>query len=111
MALIILFLAQGWAIKTQGPLGYLKEFIVPNPLHILSELSRPVSLAFRLFGNIFAGEVLLATMAAMITVAIPAVFFGLEVFVGIVQALIFSMLSLVFLTIATTHHGSEEAHP
>jgi len=39
------------------------------------------------------------------------VFFGLEVFVGIVQALIFSMLSLVFLTIATTHHGSEEAHP
>ena len=111
MALIIFFLAQGWAIKTQGPLGYLKEFIVPNPLHILSELSRPVSLAFRLFGNIFAGEVLLATMAAMIPVAIPAVFFGLEVFVGIVQALIFSMLSLVFLTIATTHHGSEEAHP
>ncbi len=110
MALIIFILSQALAIKTRGPLGYVKEFFVPNPLHILSELSRPVSLAFRLFGNIFAGEVLLATMAAMLPVAVPAVFFGLEVFVGIVQALIFSMLSLVFLTIATSHHGSEEAH-
>ncbi len=110
MALIVFFLAQGLAIKVQGPLGYLKEFVVPNPLHILSELSRPVSLAFRLFGNIFAGEVLLATIAALIPLAVPVAFFGLEIFVGIVQALIFSMLSLVFLTIATAHHGSESHH-
>ena len=59
MALIVFFLVQGWAIKSQGIPGYLKEFVIPNPLHILSELSRPLSLAFRLFGNIFAGEVLL----------------------------------------------------
>jgi F-type H+-transporting ATPase subunit a len=107
MALIVFFLVQGWAIKTRGPFGYLKEFVVPNPLHLLSELSRPVSLALRLFGNIFAGEVLLVVMAGLIPLAIPVVFFGLEIFVGIVQALIFSMLTLVFLTIATAHHGSE----
>jgi len=107
MALIVFFLAQGWAIKVQGPIRYLKEFVVPNPLHLLSELSRPVSLAFRLFGNIFAGEVLLVVMAGLIPFVVPAIFFGLEVFVGIVQALIFSMLTLVFLTIATAHHGGE----
>ncbi len=108
MAIIVFFLVQGWAIKTQGILRYLKEFLVPNPLHILTELSRPLSLAFRLFGNIFAGEVLLITMAGLIPLAVPVAFFGLELFVGIVQALIFSMLTLVFLTIATLHHGGEE---
>lgn len=110
MAIVVFFLVQGWAIKAQGPFRYLKEFVVPNPLHLLSELSRPLSLAFRLFGNIFAGEVLLATMAALIPLAVPAVFFGLEIFVGIVQALIFSMLTLVFLTIATMQHGGETHH-
>ncbi len=110
MAIIVFFLVQGWAIKARGIPGYLKEFVVPNPLHILSELSRPLSLAFRLFGNIFAGEVLLVTMAALIPALVPVVFFGLEIFVGIVQALIFSMLTLVFLTIATIEHGGEAHH-
>lgn len=110
MALTIFVLVQGWAIKAQGPLRYLKEFIVPNPLHILSELARPVSLAFRLFGNIFAGEVLLGTMSALIPLGVPIVFFGLEVFVGVIQALIFSMLTLVFLSMATMHQGGEHHH-
>jgi F-type H+-transporting ATPase subunit a len=113
MAIVVFFLVQGFALKTQGIGRYFKEFVVPNPLHILSELSRPLSLSFRLFGNIFAGEVLLTTMTALIPIGIPIVFIGLEVFVGTVQALIFSMLTLVFLTIATTEHGghsSSEAH-
>lgn len=110
MAIVVFFLVQGWAIRVQGPFRYLKEFVVPNPLHLLSELSRPLSLAFRLFGNIFAGEVLIATMSALIPLGIPIIFFGLEIFVGIVQALIFSMLTLVFLTIATIEHGSESHH-
>lgn len=110
MAIVVFFLVQGWAIKVQGPLRYLKEFLVPNPLHILSELSRPISLAFRLFGNIFAGEVVIATITAMLPLAVPMVFFGFEIFVGVLQAIIFSMLTLVFLTMATLHHGSEN-HP
>lgn len=115
MALIVFVLVQYWAIKSQGLPKYLKEFAVPNPLHILSELSRPISLAFRLFGNILAGEVVLITITGMVPLLLPVVFFGLEVFVGILQALIFSMLTMVFLTMATMHeshesHSEEGAH-
>lgn len=110
MAIIVFFLVQGFGIRSQGIGGYLKEFVIPNPLHIVSELSRPLSLAFRLFGNIFAGEVLLATMASLVPLGVPIVFFALEIFVGIVQALIFSMLTLVFLTIATMHGGESREH-
>ena len=106
MAVIVFFLAQFYAITSAGIAGYLKEFLVPNPLHILTELSRPLSLSFRLFGNIFAGEVLLHTMLG-IAPYILFVFLGLELFVGVIQALIFAMLTLVFLSIATAHeHGA-----
>ncbi len=75
----------------------------------LEIFTRPLSLSFRLFGNIFAGEVLLATM---LTVApfVMFVFIGLELFVGLIQALIFSMLSLVFLSIATVHEEAHQPH-
>jgi F-type H+-transporting ATPase subunit a len=110
MAIIVFFLSQFFAIKTNGVPGYLKEFVVPNPLHILTELSRPLSLSLRLFGNIFAGGVLVHTMLG-IAPFITFVFLGLELFVGAVQALIFTMLTLVFLTIAVTpHHAHEEGH-
>jgi F-type H+-transporting ATPase subunit a len=113
MAIIVFVLSQFFAIKTNGVLGYLKEFLIPNPLHILTELSRPLSLSLRLFGNIYAGGVLVHTMLG-IAPLITFVFLGLELFVGAVQALIFTMLSLVFLSIAVTpHHGHdshEEAH-
>jgi F-type H+-transporting ATPase subunit a len=110
MAIIVFLLCQFFAIKTNGIPGYLKEFVVPNPLHILTELSRPLSLSLRLFGNIFAGGVLVHTMLG-IAPFITFVFLGLELFVGAVQALIFTMLTLVFLTIAVTpHHAHEEGH-
>jgi F-type H+-transporting ATPase subunit a len=75
----------------------------------LEIFTRPLSLSFRLFGNIFAGEVLLATM---LTVApfVLFIFIALELFVGLIQALIFSMLSLVFLSIATVHEEAHEHH-
>ncbi|HEX9014653.1 MAG TPA: F0F1 ATP synthase subunit A [Chloroflexota bacterium] len=107
MALVVFFLVQFYAVKSQGLPRYLKEFVVPNPLHILSELSRPISLAFRLFGNILAGEVVIITITAMVPLLLPTVFFGLEVFVGILQALIFSMLTMVFLAMATMHEGHD----
>jgi F-type H+-transporting ATPase subunit a len=111
MAIVVFVLVQYYALKTNGIGGYLKEFVIPNPLHILSELARPVSLSLRLFGNIFAGGVLVHTILALAPY-ITFVFLGLELFVGAVQALIFTMLTLVFLSIAVTpHHGAhEEAH-
>lgn len=107
MAIVVFFTVQAWGIKSMGVGGYLKEFAVPNPLHIITELSRPLSLSLRLFGNVFAGEVLLETMVRLAP-PVLFVFLGLEMFVGVVQALIFAMLTLAFLSIATAHgHGAE----
>ncbi|MFN0072042.1 MAG: F0F1 ATP synthase subunit A [Chloroflexota bacterium] len=107
MAIVVFISVQVWGIKSMGVGGYLKEFVVPNPLHIITELSRPLSLSLRLFGNVFAGEVLLETMVRLAP-PVLFIFLGLEMFVGVVQALIFAMLTLAFLSIATAHgHGAE----
>jgi F-type H+-transporting ATPase subunit a len=93
-------------------LGYLKKFFnFSNPLmtfvgilELVSEFAKIVSFAFRLFGNVFAGEVLLAVMAFLVPVVVPMPFYGLELFVGFIQALVFAMLSLVFFNMATQSH-------
>jgi F-type H+-transporting ATPase subunit a len=109
MAIGIIVLAEGFELWTLGPLGYIKGLLIPNPMRWLEIFTRPLSLAFRLFGNIFAGEVLLATMLK-VAPYVMFIFIGLELFVGLIQALIFSMLSLVFLSIATVHEEAHEQH-
>jgi F-type H+-transporting ATPase subunit a len=76
-------------------------------LELVSEFSKIISFSFRLFGNIFAGEVLLLVVGSLVPFIVPLPFLLLEIFVGFVQALVFSMLTLVFLTGATTPHGGE----
>ncbi|PIT94718.1 ATP synthase F0 subunit A [Candidatus Falkowbacteria bacterium CG10_big_fil_rev_8_21_14_0_10_39_9] len=71
-------------------------------IEIVGELAKVASLSFRLFGNIFAGEVLLASMSAILAFGLPLPFMFLEVIVGLIQALIFSILVLIYLSIATT---------
>lgn len=71
-------------------------------LEIIGEAAKVASLSFRLFGNVFAGEVLLASMSAILAFGLPVPFMFLEVLVGLIQALIFAMLVLVYLTINTT---------
>jgi F-type H+-transporting ATPase subunit a len=69
-------------------------------------------LSLRLFGNIFAGEVLLTVLAGILPFILPLPFMTLELIVGVVQAAVFSMLTLVYLTIATTPVASHhDAHP
>lgn len=75
-------------------------------VEIIGEIAKVASLSFRLFGNIFAGEVLLASMMALFAYILPLPFMFLEIIVGLIQALIFAMLTLVFMTIAT----SKEEH-
>nr|AQS29748.1 hypothetical protein [uncultured bacterium] len=77
-------------------------------IEVIGELAKVASLSFRLFGNIFAGEVLLVAMTAIFAYLLPIPFMFLEIIVGIIQALIFAMLTLVFMTIMTTGH--EESH-
>ncbi|MFC1915295.1 F0F1 ATP synthase subunit A [Chloroflexota bacterium] len=78
-------------------------------LEALSELVRIVSFTFRLFGNMTAGEILLLMAAFLIPWVFAIPFYGLELLVGFVQALIFAGLTLVFLTLAVAHHGEESA--
>ena len=79
-------------------------------IEIISEVAKIASLSFRLFGNVFAGEVLLASIAAIMAWGLPLPFMFLEVIVGLIQALIFAILTLVYFTIASTSHESEHAH-
>ena len=112
-----------WGIRINGVGGYLKELIgeprymapLMFPIHLISELSRLISLSMRLFGNVFAGEVLLATMIALAPIVVPAVFLGLEAVFGFVQALVFSLLAMTYITLSIAEHhagdhGSDGEH-
>lgn len=77
-------------------------------LELIGEFAKIASLSFRLFGNIFAGEVLLGAMAAILPYFLPIPFFFLEIFVGAIQALIFAILTLVYFTIASQDHDEHE---
>lgn len=79
-------------------------------LELIAECAKLVSFSFRLFGNIFAGEVLLIVVSFLVPYIVPLPFLFLEIFVGFVQALVFAMLTLVFLKMAVTEHEHEEVH-
>jgi len=85
--------------NTSGPI----QFFV-GLLELLGEFSKMLSFSFRLFGNIFAGEVLLMVIGGLLPFIAPIPFLGLEIFVGLVQALIFASLTLVFLNMAASEH-------
>ncbi len=112
LALIAVVAVQYYGIASLGSKMYLSKFFnFTNPIYfyvgileLISETSRVISFAFRLFGNIFAGEVLIAVIAFLIPLIVPLPFMGLEVFVGFIQALVFAMLTAVFLSVATTAH-------
>lgn len=127
LALVAVFMVQVWGVRALGP-GYfwkffnvkalrrgfmgIIEFLV-SLLELISEVAKVLSFSFRLFGNIFAGHVLLGIMMFLLPLLIPAIFYGLEIFVGLIQAFIFMMLTMVFIALATAGHGeghSEEHH-
>jgi F-type H+-transporting ATPase subunit a len=94
------------AFRKKGFLMGLIDFFV-GILELVSEFAKIISFSFRLFGNIFAGEVVLIVISALVTLGILLIFFGLEIFVGLIQAFVFFILSLVFFAMATRHHGEE----
>ena len=79
-------------------------------LETISEFSKILSFAFRLFGNMFAGMVLMALIGVMIPVFMPSMIMMFELFIGGIQAFVFGMLTLVFMAQATQGHGAEEEH-
>ena len=117
LALIAMVVVQIVGLRTLGA-GYLKKFInFSNPvnffvgiLETISEFAKIISFSFRLFGNIFAGEVLLAVIGMLIPYFLPIPFYGLELFVALIQAFVFAMLTLVFIKVAMTSHNEEKHH-
>ncbi|HJM89289.1 MAG TPA: F0F1 ATP synthase subunit A [Dehalococcoidia bacterium] len=125
IALFSFVFVEFWGFQALG-FGYLKKFfnfsrlLKGNPmglidvfvglLEVISELARVVSFTFRLFGNIFAGEVLLLMMGFLVPFVLVDIFYGLELFVGLVQAFVFAMLTLVFAQTATTSHDDHDDH-
>lgn len=111
LAMISVFFTQVFGFKYLG-FGYFKKYLnFSSPimffvglLELILEFAKVVSFAFRLFGNVFAGEVLLAVIMSLAPVIAPMPFYGMELFVGFIQALVFSMLTLVFFNMATISH-------
>lgn len=136
LAMSIVFFAcwTYWALQANGPGGFVMHlfgpkgdttgalkvlmvlvFMAVGVLEVVSILFRPVSLSFRLYGNIFAGENMLETMATMggtyFGWLLPLPFYGMELLVGIVQALVFMLLTSVFTLLICTHEeGHEQGH-
>lgn len=132
-AMAIVFFAAWiyWALKANGVGGFLKHIFGPRGeskgflkfvlvivflcvgfLEVISIVFRPVSLSFRLYGNIFAGETMLEAMAALVPKlagVIPIPFYFMELIVGLAQALVFTLLTAVF-TLLICDHGEESHH-
>jgi F-type H+-transporting ATPase subunit a len=115
LALSAVVAVQVLGVASLGLKEYSQKFFFPpwkkpylvgtfiGALEGVAELAKIVSFSFRLFGNIFAGEVLLLVMLILLPYGAPLPFLFLELFVGLVQAVVFSMLTLVFLKVATAH--------
>lgn len=107
LGLMGFFLTHTAAIREKGILSYLKEYAEPffimAPLNIVSELAKVVSISFRLFGNIFGGAIIIAVVSPMVyNLVLPpflTAFFGL--FVGLIQAFVFTMLTITYIAVAT----------
>lgn len=113
LSLIVVLTIQFTGIAAMGIAKYGKKFFV-SPFHkpygigtlvgileLVSEVGKTISFTFRLFGNVFAGEVLLTVMLHLVPYLLPLPFLFLEIFVGFIQAVVFAMLTLVFLKMAT----------
>jgi F-type H+-transporting ATPase subunit a len=117
-ALVAMFFIQYWGVSTLGLFRYGSKFInFRSPidffvglLELVAEFARLISFSFRLFGNMLAGEILLLAMTFLVAAASPilVVFYGLELFVGAIQAFVFGTLTLVFGVMAISAHGPEE---
>lgn len=124
LAIVSMFAVQVFAIREHGLFGNAKRYFVSpfkDPAHsfegileLVAEFSRGIALSFRLFGNVFAGEVLIAVIAFLtkwLTPLTQPVFLAFELFIGLIQSYVFFMLTVVFISLGTAHteHEPKEA--
>lgn len=97
--------------RAQGPIGYLKHFMGPIwwmswlllPIEIVSHLARIMSLTIRLYANMYASDLVTLGFFSLIPIGVPAIFLGLHVFVSVIQAFVFTLLSMIYLSLAVAH--------
>jgi F-type H+-transporting ATPase subunit a len=101
------FLYYNWqGVRAQGPIGYLKHFLGPIwwiswlifPIEVISHLARMMSLTIRLYANMFASDLLTLVFFSLIPIGVPIIFLGLHFFVSIIQAYVFMLLTLIYLS-------------
>lgn len=127
LAVVVFFAIQIFGVAALGPSYFLKFINLPalgnaskNPIgvidfavglfEIVSEIGKIISLAFRLFGNLFAGGILLAVISFLVATMVPTVIYGLELIITTIQAFVFAVLTLVFAGQAMISHHHEEEH-
>jgi F-type H+-transporting ATPase subunit a len=100
----VVFVYYHWqGMKAQGAFKYLKTFA--GPIQLISHFSRPVSLSMRLFGNIFAEELLIVIIASIIPFILPLPFMALSIFTAVIQSFVFVLLSCIYISGAVAHEG------
>src|SRR5581483_2422910 len=109
LALVTFAVTEFWGFRFRAK-EHLMHFVKPigvGQIELVSEFVRVLSLSVRLFGNLFAGEVLVTVMTGLIPVVVPAVFLLLETLFGFIQATVFTVLCLAYFTLNTTSHHAE----
>ena len=125
LAIVSAIFVEYWGISTLGLVAYGGKFfnisrlrrgnlmglmdLFVGVLEFIAEIARIISFTFRLFGNMLAGEILLLVMTFLIPLLLALPFYGLELFVGAIQAFVFAMLTLIFAVLAVSGHGEEHA--
>jgi F-type H+-transporting ATPase subunit a len=109
LAVVVFFAVPCFGIRAQGVKGYLRHYLEPSPwllpLEIVTELSRTVALAVRLFGNVMSEELIIAVLLMIAGVLVPVPLMMLAVLTGVVQAYIFAVLTTVYLSAAVRAHS------
>lgn len=109
LALVVFCSVPYYGIKTRGVKDYFKDYISPSPImapfHVISEITRTFSLALRLFGNILGEEIIIAILFLLAPIFVPVPMMLFSIFTGIVQAYIFTILTVVYLSAAVSREN------
>ena len=109
---LVTFVYYNWhGVRAQGPIGYLKHFMGPLwwmawlllPIELVSHLARIMSLTIRLYANMYASDMVTLGFFSLIPIGVPAIFLGLHAFVSVIQAFVFMLLTMIYISLATTH--------
>ena len=112
LSLCVFLAVPAYGIANQGISGYLKEYIKPTfimlPFNIISEISRTLSLAIRLYGNVMSSSIIVAILLGVIPLFFPVIIQALGLLTGVIQAYIFAILAIVYIASATESEKKKE---